>query len=349
MTVLPPRRALRQLLGGGRAQPVEPLAREGYSIPRRVLAGLLGVRLLPRSQQAQATGGAAISTRTDSTSLEGRQDRQASTGDVTETNESLWVQQSAEADITPPQVPIAERFPARSEPIRAAAIRLPTHTPWRYRRAFGTLTKEIPPLLDNFTPGQVDEDAARAHVVNMVSDMELNTAVDEGLGYVLDNAINAMVEQWVQSIHVQHAAYQARAYYLHAAAGARLRANLAALPVDKLRLDDAEELLSTSEGRRARKRATKSSRKAFLLYARAQARLAHAEAASDYYAAVLQAADRVRDEAVLSRLSLGAELKQLVRLEMAKRLRDISAADELISSPEPAERMPSGSDHPVEE
>jgi hypothetical protein len=56
-------------------------------------------------------------------------------------------------------------------------------------------------------------------------------------------------------------------------------------------------------------------------------RLRLAEVEREFFAGQITATERVRDEAVLARLALAAELKQRARLELAKRLRDASATD----------------------
>jgi hypothetical protein len=242
---------------------------------------------------------------------------------------------------------MTEGSPAPEEPIQAAATKLPIYTSLRYRRAVNRLTRETPARLDNFVPDQVDADAVRAWVVNAISSIE-PIAVDEVSGHALDNAINAMMDQRVGSISAQHAVYQASVNHLNAVAAAIIVANQRALLLYKRRLDEAREILASSEGRWARRRATKSYRKASLLYELAQVRLRDAEAAGNYYAGALQASDRVRDEAISSTYALGVELKQRARLEIAKRLADVSAADVFIAPPE-SERLRPGSDHPVEE
>jgi len=174
-------------------------------------------------------------------------------------------------------------------------------------------------------------------------------AVDEALVHALDNAINAMVDQWIAQIHAEYAAYRALTMYFDDGAKVHVRENLAVLQVYRQRYDDAGKLLATSEGRFARRRAARAFKKASLLYALAQQRLALAEASSEYYTASLGAAERVRDEAIMSRRALGAELKQRVRLELAKRLHDASSADVFIQPSEFAERIWAGSDHLVKE
>ena len=52
MTASLPRRALRGFLGADRSHLTEPPARDGYSVARRALAGLLGVRLVTPEEQA---------------------------------------------------------------------------------------------------------------------------------------------------------------------------------------------------------------------------------------------------------------------------------------------------------
>ena len=61
-------------------------------------------------------------------------------------------------------------------------------------------------------------------------------------------------------------------------------------------------------------------------------RLRIAEAERGFFEAQIAAAERVCDEAVKARLALAAELKQLARLELAKRLRDTSATDAYLES-----------------
>jgi hypothetical protein len=56
-------------------------------------------------------------------------------------------------------------------------------------------------------------------------------------------------------------------------------------------------------------------------------RLRLAEAERDFFADEISAAECVRDEAIREREALAAALKQLARVEYAKRLRDTSATD----------------------
>jgi hypothetical protein len=67
MTTSAWRRALTQLSGNGQDLPVTPPARNGYSVYRRALAGLLGVRLAQRSHDIQLT---AVDSRNRTTAAE---------------------------------------------------------------------------------------------------------------------------------------------------------------------------------------------------------------------------------------------------------------------------------------
>jgi hypothetical protein len=60
-------------------------------------------------------------------------------------------------------------------------------------------------------------------------------------------------------------------------------------------------------------------------------RTRQAEAKRDFYIGQLAAAQRGRDEAVAARHAFAQELKQRARLELAARLRDISATDAFLS------------------
>ena len=74
-------------------------------------------------------------------------------------------------------------------------------------------------------------------------------------------------------------------------------------------------------------RAVRDHGKAAKRNAESAKRLGHAEAERAYFDNQIIAAERVRDEAIRSRLALAQELKQQARLELAKRLRDVSATD----------------------
>jgi hypothetical protein len=74
-------------------------------------------------------------------------------------------------------------------------------------------------------------------------------------------------------------------------------------------------------------RAKREHRAASDRHAASAGRLKMAEAERGFYEDQITAAERVRDEAIQARLALAAELKQLARLELAKRLRDTSATD----------------------
>ena len=128
MTASPPRRALRRLLGVDREPLTEPPARDGYSVARRALAGLLGVRLAERSWQTPPAFSAPRSDGIDvSRSPESHQDRQAMDGDtITATDETLHPRQSAETtaanDARSRQIALAEQILAPRESVRAAAV-----------------------------------------------------------------------------------------------------------------------------------------------------------------------------------------------------------------------------------
>jgi hypothetical protein len=79
-------------------------------------------------------------------------------------------------------------------------------------------------------------------------------------------------------------------------------------------------------------RAVRQHRGAAKRNAQAAKRLGDAEARRGFFNSQLAAAEQVRNEAVKSRHALAAELKQVARLEIAKRLRDASATDAFLAN-----------------
>jgi hypothetical protein len=77
-------------------------------------------------------------------------------------------------------------------------------------------------------------------------------------------------------------------------------------------------------------RAKSEHRAASVRHAASAGRLKMAEAERGFYEDQITAAERVRDEAVKARLAFAAELKQIARLELAKKLRDTSATDSFL-------------------
>src|SRR5450755_274104 len=113
MTASPPRRALGQLLGVDRGPLTEPPARDGYSVARRALAGILGVRLAERSPQTPPPFRPPRSDSIDvRTSPEPHKDRQPRQSTMT----------TAASDARSRQIRLAEQILAPREPVRALAM-----------------------------------------------------------------------------------------------------------------------------------------------------------------------------------------------------------------------------------
>jgi hypothetical protein len=134
MTASPSRRALRRLLGVDRGPLTEPSVRDGYSVARRAVAGLLGVRLAEGSGQTPLASSAPRSGSVDpSTNLKSHQDQQATRGgSVTATDEASQPRQSTKWTIIDPHPSYiaAEQILAPRESVRAAvAERLATTEP----------------------------------------------------------------------------------------------------------------------------------------------------------------------------------------------------------------------------
>ena len=186
-----------------------------------------------------------------------------------------------------------------------------------------------------------DADELQAYIIDMVSGMKAYEV--EAITHVLDNVIDVRVDQWTQLIRAQYAAYLVRLRYRLGAAEAYLEKNRRVLLRDLRRLDEAGKILVAGEGWWAHKRAARAYRKASALHAKAQRKFALAEAERDYYYARIETASQIQAATIAERHALGAELKQLGRLTLAKRLRDASATD-MFLSPETIERILSGSD-----
>ena len=123
-------RASSTPLGVDREPLTEPPVSDGYSVARRALAGLLGVRLAERSQRTLPIFGARNDSMDVSTSPEPHQDRRAIDGDtITATDEPLQARQSGETatanDARSRQIALAEQIIAPRESVQAAAAAKP--------------------------------------------------------------------------------------------------------------------------------------------------------------------------------------------------------------------------------
>jgi hypothetical protein len=92
---------------------------------------------------------------------------------------------------------------------------------------------------------------------------------------------------------------------------------------------------------------TRTYRKALAVHALSQQWLARADAAHNLYTIQLQTAEQIAELETQARMAQGEQLKQLARLEIAKRLQDPSVTAVSPAS-EPAGHEPPGYDRPAD-
>lgn len=205
--------------------------------------------------------------------------------------------------------------------------------------------EDISVPLGSFIPEEIDTAHIRADIETLSRRMAIGGHVDIS---VLDNLVNALVNQWIMSIRVQHASYVANTAYGRAEARALSAQNAAQLQHDQGQLEEADLALMNAQGRRARARAGRTYTNARRAFEMSRIQLMRAEANEQYYSAQLDAADRIAEAAADTRVALGEQLKQLARVEVATLFQDQSASD-LSSSSGSTDGALSESDGPTVE
>jgi len=185
-------------------------------------------------------------------------------------------------------------------------------------RLGGRSTENMAAHLEAFTPAQADIDQVRAEIIDIIAKLvALHEA--EAVVSVLDNRINAVVDQWTNSVRRQLVAYEADATHRRAEAAAWLAVKQATLQRDVQQMADAELALVSAEGKGARRRAARTYKKALTMHAVSERQLSLAESANDWYAIESEAAAQLAAIEIRARVAQGEQLKQLARLEIAAR------------------------------
>lgn len=209
----------------------------------------------------------------------------------------------------------------------------------------GRAIEEIAALLKAFTPEQIDISQVWAQITNIIA---RPATPDEDAVPALDNFINALVDQWTESVRTQYVAYRADVVHRETEARAWLAANQRTLDLAKEQLEDAALALAAAKGNRATRRAARAYQKAFAKHALSQEWLARADSAHNRYTNQLQAAEVIVESETQVRRAQGDQMKQLTRLEIAARLKDPSATDALLPSESANDSTLSGSDRPAD-
>lgn len=195
---------------------------------------------------------------------------------------------------------------------------------WSWATRIGRAIEDMSSRLKDFTPEQIDMDRARADIEALSRRLAISGEVDISL---LDSFIDAMVVQWVASVHAQHAAYAANVSYIESESRGLFSDNQLHLQGIHEQLDKANKALKLAERRGARRRARRSYRKTSEVIELSRIHTSLIGAITTHCRAQLQAADQIAGLEANVRVAQGDQLKQLARLEIAARLQDRPASD----------------------